>query len=70
MDIKTLDYKQHKKLYNKLKGGEGQTLDMDFGDHQNTLKINYLDMYEGVHSDMVYSNRFDESSKHTWEEQT
>ena len=60
LDIKTLDYRQHKKLYNK--GEEGQMLDMDFVDNPNMLKIIYLDMYEGVHADMVYSNRFDESS--------
>ena len=26
------------------------------------LKSNYLDMYEGVHAEMVYTNRFDENS--------
>ena len=26
------------------------------------LKTKYLDMYEGVHAGMVYSNRFDENS--------
>ena len=26
------------------------------------LKTNYLDIYEGVHVDVVYSARFDESS--------
>ena len=35
---------------------------MDFGDNPNMLKTNYLDMYEGVHTYMVYSNRFDENS--------
>ena len=70
LDVKTLDYRQHKRLYNKLKGEEGQTLDIDFGDNPDMLKTNYLDMYEGVHADMVYSNRFDENSaQYTWEEQ-
>ena len=62
LDIKTLDYRHHRKLSNTLKGDEGKMLDMDFGDNPNLLKTNYLDMYEGVHADMVYSNRFDESS--------
>ena len=26
------------------------------------LKSNYLDMYEGVHTEMVYTNRLDENS--------
>ena len=62
LDIKALHYRQHRKLYNKLKGEEGQMLNMDFGDNPNTLKTNYLDMYEEIHAGMVYSNRFDESS--------
>ena len=26
------------------------------------MRTNYLDMYQGVHADVVYTNRFDESS--------
>ena len=37
-------------------------LDMDFGDNPDLLKTNCLDLYEGVHADVVYSARFDESS--------
>ena len=33
LDIMTLDYRHHKKLYNKLKAEERQTSDMDFGDN-------------------------------------
>ena len=62
LDVKTLDYKHHKKLYNNLKGGGRQTLDMEFGDNLDLLKTSYLDMYEGVHADIVYSARDDESS--------
>ena len=53
---------KHKKLYNKLKGEEGQILHMDFGENPNILRKNYLDIYEGVHAKIVYTNRFDESS--------
>ena len=37
-------------------------LDMDFDDNPDIQKTNYLDMYEGVHANVVYSTRFDESS--------
>ena len=37
-------------------------LDVDFGINSETMKSNYLDMYEGVHADMVYTYRFDENS--------
>ena len=63
LDINTLDYHQHKELYHKLKGEneKSHTLDVDFGISPETMKSNYLDMYEGVHTDMVYTNRFDEN---------
>ena len=35
-------------------------MDMHFGDNSRVLKPDYLDLYEGVHTDIVYSNRFDE----------
>ena len=37
-------------------------LDMDFGDNPDILKTNYLDLYERVHTDVVYSTWFNESS--------
>ena len=61
-DVKTLDYWQHKKLYHSLKGEESQMLDIDLCTNPETVRSNYLDMYEGVHADVIYTNRFDESS--------
>ena len=43
--LNTLDYWLHKELYCKLKGEEGDTLDIDFGINPETLKTNYLDVY-------------------------
>ena len=62
LDIKTVDYRQHKKMYNRMKKEEGQTLDMDFGKNPNTLKMKFMDMYEGVYVDMVSTNKSDENS--------
>ena len=62
LDVKTLDYQQHKRLYLNLKGEESQTLYVDFGSNPETMKSNYLDMYEGVYTDVIYTNRFDKSS--------
>ena len=31
-------------------------LDVDFGINPERLKSNYLDMYEGVHAEMVYTD--------------
>ena len=61
LDINTLDYHQYKRLYNNLKGKESHMLDVDFGSNPETMKSNYLDMYEGVYTDVVYTNRFDKN---------
>ena len=62
LDRKTLDYQQHKRLYLNLKGEESHTTDIDFGSNPETMRSNYLDMYEGVHADVIFTNRFDEIS--------
>ena len=37
-------------------------LGVDFGSNPETMRSSYLDMYEAVHADVVYTNRFDENS--------
>ena len=60
--LNTLDYQLHKELYCKLKGEESKTLDFDFGVDPETVKTNYLDLYEDIHAEIIYTNRFDENS--------
>ena len=62
LNIDTLDYRHHKELYLKLKGEERETLDIDFGIYLDILKSKYLDLYEGVYTEMVYTNKFNENS--------
>ena len=62
LDIDTLDYRCHKELYFKLKEEERETLDIDFGMYPDILKSKYLDVYEGVYTEMVYANKFNENS--------
>ena len=45
-----------------MKGEESETLDMDFVINCESLKSNYLDMYEGIYAKMMYANRFEENS--------
>ena len=61
-NINTLDYRHQKELYHKLKGEERETLDIDFGIYPDILKSKYLDVYEGVYAEMVYTNKFNENS--------
>ena len=37
-------------------------MDVDFGLYPDMLKSKYLDMYEGVYAEMVYTNEFNENS--------
>ena len=62
LNIDTLDYRDHKELYLKLKGEERQTRDIDFGLYPDILKSKYLDVYEDVYAEMVYANKFNENS--------
>ena len=57
-----LDYGLHRKLYSKLKGEESNSTDIDFGINPDSLKTKYLDLYDDVYAEMVYTNRFNENS--------
>ena len=45
-----------------MKREEGSNIELDFGINAETLKTKYLDLYEDVYVDTVYTNRFDENS--------
>ena len=62
LNIDTLDYRNHKELYLKLKEEERETLDIDFGLYPDVTKSRYLDVYEDVYAEMVYANKFNENS--------
>ena len=62
LNIDTLDYRDHKELYLKLREEERETLDIDFGLYPDVLKSKYLDVYEGVYAEMVHANKFNENS--------
>ena len=47
----------------KVKPDMGKELgELDFGTVPQNLQEEYLDMYEGIHSDIVSSSRFDKNS--------
>ena len=62
LNVDTLDYRDHKELYFKLREKKGETLDIDFGLYPDVIKSRYLDVYEGVYAEMVYANKFNENS--------
>ena len=62
LDTDTSAYRCHKKLYFRLKEKEIDTSDIDFGMYPDILRSKYLDVYEGVYTEMVYANKFNENS--------
>ena len=44
-----------------MKEEQGSSLNIDFGINADSLKMKYLDPYEDVYAEMVYTNRFDEN---------
>ena len=61
VDIKTLDYQDHRKMYKKMGKEEGQVMNIDFGESPDVLKAEYMDVYEDVFAEVVTTNRFDEN---------
>ena len=62
LDFDTLDYRNHKDLYLQLKEEKREALDIDFGLYPDVTKARYLDVYEDIYAQMVYSSKFDENS--------
>ena len=48
LDIKPIDHKSHKKIYDRFKEEDRQILEVDFGDTPEILKGDCLDMYEEI----------------------
>ena len=60
LDIKAVNLKNHKKRSNKEE--ERQMLELVFTDTPVKLKGDYLDMYEGIQSEVISTTRYDENS--------
>ena len=61
IDVKMVDYQDHRIMYRRMGKEEGQRMDNDFGESPNVLKDKYMDMYEDVFAEVVTTNRFDEN---------
>ena len=59
IDIKTVDYRDHRRMYRKMGKEEGQRMNIDFGDSPNVLKGRCMDVYADIFAEVVTTNRFD-----------
>ena len=60
-DVKTTDQKNHRKIYKRLKEEDRQILEWHFGNTPDKIRREYLDMCEGVQSEVINTTRFDEN---------
>ena len=61
IDIQTVDYRDHKRMYRKMGKEEGERLNIDFGESPEILRDKYMDMYEEIYAEVVTMNKFDEN---------
>ena len=58
----TLDIIAVNKYKYKSNTGDREFKELDFGTMSQKFQEEYMDIYEGIHSEIVSSNRFDENS--------
>ena len=61
LDVKVIDQKNQRKIYDRLKEEYRQVIEIDFGDTTEKLKGEYLDMYDGVKLEVLSTTKFNEN---------
>ena len=61
IDIKMIDYRDHKRMYRKMGKEEEERLNIDFGESPEILRDKYMDVYEEIYAEVVMTSKFDEN---------
>ena len=61
IDIKLIDYREHKRIYRKMGKEGGERLEIDFGESLEIMKSRYMDVYDDIYAEVVTTGRFDEN---------
>ena len=61
IDIKSIDYRGHKRMYRKMSREGGERIDIDFGESLEIMKSRYMDVYDNIYAEVVTTSRFDEN---------
>ena len=61
IDIKPIDYREHKRIYRKMGKEGGERIDIDFGESPEVMKSRYMDAYDNIYAEVVMTSRFDEN---------
>ena len=61
IDLKQIDYREHKRIYRKMGKEGGERLDIDFGESPQNMKSRYMDVYDDIYAEVITTSRFDEN---------
>ena len=61
INIKSIDYREHKRMYRKMGREGGEQLDINFGESPEIMRSRYMDVYDDIYAEMVTTSRFDEN---------
>ena len=61
IDIKPIDYQEHKRIYRKINKEGGERIDIDFGESLEVMRSRYMDIYDKIYAEVVTTSRFDEN---------
>ena len=61
IDIKMVDYRDHKRMYRKMGKEERERLNIDSGESPEILREKYMKVYEEIYAEVVMTSKFDEN---------
>ena len=61
IDIKMIDYRDHKRMYKKMSKEEGEWLNIDFGESLEIMRNKYMDVYDEIYAEVIMTSKFDEN---------
>ena len=61
IDIKPIDYRDHKRMYRKMGKEEGEQLNIDFGESLEIMRNKFMDVYDEIYAEVVMTSKFDEN---------
>ena len=61
IDIKPINYRDHKRMYRKMGKEEGEWLNIDFGESPEIMRNRYMEVYDEIYAEVVMTSNFDEN---------
>ena len=62
LSIYSMNFRQNKDLYKSLNNEQTIRTSLNFGNSPENLKSDYLDVYEGIYTEVISADKFDEDT--------